>query len=534
MVKKAIVLAAGYGKRLRPLTATVPKPLLPVWGEEMLSRIIDILEAKGVTDIAVNCHYLADKVESWCKENGFKVSREDEILGTGGALIPLKDWIDGDEFYLVNGDIVIDGLDDIDFEKALHGRPLAGTETIAAALVTDEAGPRTIEVEPESSLVTNWASLEPGANGTYTYCGFALLKPEIFDYIKPEGFSTIVEAYDKAMMAGKFVKAVTGEELLWTDAGTIDSYIAINEAGEDNAFGEIPHVEAFNGEKPEFLGARGSDRAFFRCDKGIVVVYDDSKRGENAKYAAHSEHLVKHGVNVAKVIDENKELKTLLMEDAGSEDLGKIATKGGEERMKAYEKAIEALKKFSATPVPENAEPAFGPEMWEWERNLFKEYCLNGRYGLEMDREVEEELKKVAEVLEREPKALVHRDYQSTNILFKDGEVKIIDYQGMRGGPSVYDLASLLYDPYVDLSKEERKILAEKAGGNDALAYAGVERLVQALGAFGRLAHVGHSEFEKHIARALENLEEAAAEAGLAAVGEMARHLSKHEKGECG
>lgn len=109
--RKAIVLAAGYGTRLRPLTCSCPKPLLPVWGVPMLGRVVEWLRENGVEEIMVNCHYLAEQVIAWCKKNGCGVSHEqDAILGTGGALNPLRDWIGGDSFYLVNGDIVFEGF----------------------------------------------------------------------------------------------------------------------------------------------------------------------------------------------------------------------------------------------------------------------------------------------------------------------------------------------------------------------------------------------------------------------------------------
>ena len=111
IVKKAIVLAAGLGTRLRPLTCAAPKPLLPVWGESMLARIIERLRKLGATDIVVNCHYLHEQVEAWCAANGCRAAYEPEILGTGGVLNPLREWIGQNPFYLVNGDIVVEGLD---------------------------------------------------------------------------------------------------------------------------------------------------------------------------------------------------------------------------------------------------------------------------------------------------------------------------------------------------------------------------------------------------------------------------------------
>ena len=107
-VRKAIVLAAGLGTRLRPLTVSRPKPLLPVRGEPMLARILDMLVAWGVEEIQVNAHYLADQVAAFVADyqggepeaKGVKVSvsREEAILGTGGVLRPLQDWIGNDPF----------------------------------------------------------------------------------------------------------------------------------------------------------------------------------------------------------------------------------------------------------------------------------------------------------------------------------------------------------------------------------------------------------------------------------------------------
>ena len=86
-VKKAVVLAAGFGTRLRPLTLVRPKPLLPVWGVPMLERILRMLESWGVEEIAVNAHWQAPQVRQFVasRKGRAKVSvaEEPEILGTG-------------------------------------------------------------------------------------------------------------------------------------------------------------------------------------------------------------------------------------------------------------------------------------------------------------------------------------------------------------------------------------------------------------------------------------------------------------------
>ena len=543
--RKAIVLAAGFGTRLRPFTCAVPKPLLPVWGEPMLARIVALLKANGVDDIVVNCHYLHEQVESWCAANGCRVSYEPEILGTGGVINPLRDWIAGEPFYLVNGDIVVEGIESLE-GLGRFGAVQGVGDVIANCLVT-EAGPRTIEVEPESGVVTNWKSDDAGFPGTFTYCGVACLSPEILKYVEPSGFSTIVQAYERAMAEGKFVRAVAPKDLMWTDAGTVASYMDLNRDGDDNAYASIPQIKAaveaagLDG-RVEFLGARGSNRAFFRCDGAVIVVYDDSSRRENALYAGHARFLKSKGVPVPEVLADLPEIKTIVLEDAGSE-----------RRMSFVDSArvVEALAEFNAVDAAGvDLLPGFDESAWKWERDLFAEHCLGTRFMREMPKDVERELESVAELLEKEPKALVHRDFQSTNILWKNGRLRFIDFQGMRMGPAVYDLASYLYDPYVTpLEDEKRAALVrayEKRSGREGLdkvvPFAAVQRLVQCLGAYGRLESVGQPQFGKWVMPALQNLLAAADEAGLDAVGALAEDLiaaesnrsSKRGKCSCG
>ena len=535
MVKKAVVLAAGLGTRLRPFTCVTPKPLMPVWGEPMLARIVDMLRGWGVEEIVVNCHYLHEQVESWCAAHGCRASYEPEILGTGGVLNPLREWIGRDDFYLVNGDVVVENVPE-DFAAAAD---LASPDTIGACLVTEE-GPRTVEIEPESGFVTCWKSPDPGWSGTFTYCGVALLRAAILDYVEPTGFSSIVQAYERAMMEGRFVKAIHPADMLWTDAGTVARYVELNASGTDNAYAKFPQVAAAlesvglaADASVEFLGARGSDRAFFRLGDGaLAVIYDDAKRGENAKYAGHAKWLAAHGVSVPEVKADLPEMKVSVMAWAGSER--KMS-------LEEYVQVVEALVGFNAlgeAAAKELAlEPPFDAALWKWERDLFAEHCLGTRFHREMSAAVATELGNVAALLEREPKALVHRDFQSTNVLWKGKRLSFIDFQGMRLGPAAYDLASLVYDPYVTFTVGERRALvalyAKKCGRPElakVLPYAAVQRLVQCLGAYGRLASVGQPQFGKHVLPALENLLDAADRAGLDAVGALAEDLIAAER----
>jgi len=539
MIRKAVILAAGHGTRLRPFTCATPKPLMPVWGEPMIGRLVAMLRSWGVNDIAFNTHCLHEQVKAWA--DGYrrgaaaagdkvkiKVSYEPEILGTGGVLNPLREWIGDEPFYLVNGDIVVENAPN-PLEK-IHN--FDSPSVIGCGLVS-EIGPRTIEVEPESGFVTCWKSPDAGLDGTYTFCGVSAFKPEILKFVEPTGFSSIVAALEKAMMSGKFLKAVKSREMLWTDAGTIPSYIDLNRDGDDNAFSEFPQVkaalEAVGSPGPvSFLGARGSERVFFRCDKGIIVLYDDGNRDENGLYAGHARYLKRKGIPVPEVLADLTAVKTLVLEDAGAE------------RKMSFDDYVEVVKtlvRFNALGGdPDLADldllPEFDDETWTWERNLFSKFCLGANFGREMPAEVRKEFDRIAEILEKEPKALVHRDFQSTNILWKNGELRFIDFQGMRLGPAAYDLASLVYDPYVVLTDTQRRALvalyakeSKRPEIEKVLPFAAVQRLAQCLGAYGRLASVGQPQFGRHVVPALRNLLSAADEAGLDAIGSLAEDL---------
>jgi len=467
---------------------------------------VEMLRERGVDDIVVNAHHFHGQIE---------------------------EWVGGEAFYLANSDVVMENVPDVGkaYEKA------ASDEVIGCALVSEE-GPRTVEVEPISGYITNWRSDEAGMEGTFTFCGLTVVGAKILDYIERGKASSIVTAFEKAMMEGHFIKTVRGEDLLWEDAGRIEKYIELNQDGEENAFEFIPQLAAVGAKKVKFIGARGSERVFFKSEKGIVVIYDDSKREENGLYAEQARWLRAKGVKVPEVIEERAEIKTLLISNGGSEH---------RMTLEEYVKVVEALERFNRLGAEKDLPRMMGQfdrEMWKWERELFEEHCLRGMFGREMPKEVREELEKVAEALEAEPKGLVHRDFQSTNVLWKGGELTFIDFQGMRKGPAVYDLASLVYDPYAEFTEGERRALvalyAKKAGREEivkVLPLAAVQRLTQCLGAYGRLRSVGQPQFMKYVLPALENLLDAADRAGLDAVGALAEDLiaawnHAHEHGE--
>ena len=597
--KKAVVLAAGFGERLRPLTLVRPKPLMPMWGVPMIERIVMLLRSWGVKEFMVNAHHLPDQVEKWCRdyamasegEVSISVSRESEILGTGGVLKPLSGWIGDEPFWLVNGDIVIE---DLAPEPIFEAFERSGR--FAGAWISSEFGPKTVEPDFEGRIC-NWHSDIAGDWGTATYCGAALLSPDVIGYLPDRPKSSIVEAYENAMMKdARFVVGAEVEGSYWADAGTLERYLEAHSALDGERFMGNPNV-IFEGVKlldsadlvgtvvtgglvggeftrtaivgvkqlveagasgdarrlaalatalgwslddaaAEFLGSRGSDRSFWRLicgnDRAIAILYDDSRRGENARYASHARLLAAAGVSAVKVLADIPGEKALALEDLGPESLEDRANVKGADLARLYAPVVEELRRFHEKGLEASRgvelEDAFDLGLFKWERSLFEDHAVKGRWGLEaLPEKVREELEAVAAELDAAPKVLLHRDFQSSNVLYRDGAKPVfIDFQGMRLGPAAYDVASLLYDPYVPLGELERRKLKELYPV-DSLEKGAVQRLVQAIGAFCRLSSVGQPRFEGFILPALENLLEAADDAGLEAVGAFAEDMIARE-----
>ncbi len=172
---------------------------------------------------------------------------------------------------------------------------------------------------------------------------------------------------------------------------------------------------------------------------------------------------------------------------------------------------------------------SFGYEALRWETDYFTECFLKGYCGIEIEQESEldQELHSLADVIAAEPRYFMHRDFQSKNIHFKDGRVRIIDFQTATCGLLQYDLASLLKDAYAPLEPAERQellgfYLQELAGrwglAPDPAAFtsmfhrAGLQRTMQALGAFAFLSmRKGKPEFARYIPAGLAALQEALA-----------------------
>lgn len=283
----------------------------------------------------------------------------------------------------------------------------------------------------------------------------------------------------------------------------------------------------------EPLEKGGSDRKFYRIRPSpgdpLIFVQYGKQREENSHYVEIGAFLQKAGVRVPLMFLHEAESGRIWMEDMGEQDLWTFRNEPWPVRRGLYESALTQLHGLhtAAARHPESAailglQPPFDATLYRWEQDYFFQNCAIRHLGLpaaalEADRA---RLHALAGELEQMPRCLVHRDFQSQNIVVRDGEPCFIDFQGMRFGLPQYDLASVLLDPYVDLSDSEQESLLEfycekvrEAGGNiggdfhQTYLRCAAQRLMQALGAYGFLGHEkGRLHFLEHIPVALPRL----------------------------
>lgn len=277
---------------------------------------------------------------------------------------------------------------------------------------------------------------------------------------------------------------------------------------------------------------RGSDRTFFRVKwdrkNSAILVHYNPARIENTYYAAIAAFLHDIHVPVPRLIYHDSTACLMMMEDLGDTDLWALRKTPWDIRRTLYQKtltAVHRLHTFPGTKFPSEQVrlmQEFGPSLYRWERDYFRDYFVRGACGLKLqpslDRELEKELSALAERLSGLKRCLVHRDLQSRNVMIRGGEPFLIDFQGMRFGNPFYDLGSLLCDPYVDFSVNEREELLSfhyqlSKGDLDWAAFrnyfweASAQRLMQALGAYGFLGlKKGLKAFLEHIPSGIHNL----------------------------
>jgi NDP-sugar pyrophosphorylase family protein len=223
---KALVLAAGLGTRLGPLTRNVPKPMLPLGGKPLLEWIIRLLHQHGIVDVALNLHHKPDVTlrhfgsgEAWGMR--LRYSYEATLLGSAGTALRQLAWVYPDPFLVYYGDVYSDVDLSALIERHLAGGPLA---TIAVHRVDDPARCGIVEFEPDGrvkrfvekpaadQIFSNWAN-----SGVY------VLQPEVLRYVSdiPSDFGT--DVFPRLLEAGQRIQAHPITDTV-IDIGTPENY----------------------------------------------------------------------------------------------------------------------------------------------------------------------------------------------------------------------------------------------------------------------------------------------------------------------
>jgi aminoglycoside/choline kinase family phosphotransferase len=267
------------------------------------------------------------------------------------------------------------------------------------------------------------------------------------------------------------------------------------------------------------LKGDGSDRKFFRIilKKGTVILILP-QAGELGKKEAYSyykigKYLKENQIPVPEILDYDEELGLLFVEDLG--DLRLYDIVGSNIKKCYYKKAIENLVKFQG--LIKHFDQSWSYDsitydlqfLWEKEVLCFKEWYVERYKNEALFYNYLNELKICLQhSLNFKHKVLLHRDYQSKNLMIKKGKIYIIDFQGTRIGPPWYDLASLLYDPYLkdwDLDIDKFLDYYIQLSGYDETSvisqvnYFAVVRLMQALAAYVKLSYMGKDWFKNYI-----------------------------------
>lgn len=277
----------------------------------------------------------------------------------------------------------------------------------------------------------------------------------------------------------------------------------------------------------------GSDRRFYRVRSGpgqtLILVKYNLEREENRHYVQIAKFLAAHGISAPQVYFHDPAEGLIWIEDLGERDLWSYRGESWLVRRALYESALAQAARLHRLPasaaeeIRDDLPPEFDEALYSWEQHYFFENCLGRHFGVSEAQIAEwaavPALREIARRLASLPRVLVHRDFQSQNIIIRNGHAHLIDFQGMRPGLAEYDVASLLYDPYVVLSAGERAELFQEyrvmrvdrgtpeVNAAEILRLCAMQRLMQALGAYGFLGLVkGHPAFLAHIPAALASL----------------------------
>jgi aminoglycoside/choline kinase family phosphotransferase/GTP:adenosylcobinamide-phosphate guanylyltransferase len=552
---KAMILAAGLGTRLLPLTQKKPKPLFPILGQPVIGILIQRLQIAGCEGVIINTHHLAHEIGAFIQDKDYgidvQVRYEPAILGTGGAIKNVDTFWDEAPFLVINGDI----FTDIDFKK-VYGFHLAHRHPVTLAL--HDCAPYNHVWLDDHDHVTGFgqeAPCPPSGLGMplgrgrpvpsterhrrLAFTGIQVLDPTVLNFIPRGTFCSIIDIYCDMIGKHKTIIGFIAQNHYWHDIGTLAGYQgAAREAVARQALAMIGPTSRKASLTWSPLKGDGSERKWYRVsgeETSLIVVDHGPPSGadvcEADSFFAIGRHLHDKGVSVPRMYAYDRQRGLIALEDVGDLHLQALALRmrTREELLASYRPVMDLLVLMGVEGA-KGFNPAFAYETPGYDENLilkkesryFVNAFLNGYMDLRIDFEdLQEEFQLLAKMaVQKSHVGFLHRDFQSRNIMIKGRRCYAIDFQGGRLGPLAYDVASLLIDPYVALPQRLQKDLLTNyikrlqavvdIDPNDFLrtyTYCAINRNLQILGAFAFLTQRrGKQDFGKYIPQAVNAL----------------------------
>lgn len=227
-MKKAMIMSAGVGSRLDPLTRNLPKPLVPVANKPVMDILFEKLVSLGIKDVVCNTYYLADQIIDRYKTNdlgvNFNYIKEETLSGTAGGVKKCQFFFDEGETFLV---LSADGLSNADIEKGLKIHKTSGAiATIGVKQIAMEEVPHFgVVVTDKNGYITEFQekpSIEE-AKSNYINTGIYIFDYKIFDYIPENTFYDFAKNVFPKLLLDKAINTFEVSEY-WSDIGTLDQY----------------------------------------------------------------------------------------------------------------------------------------------------------------------------------------------------------------------------------------------------------------------------------------------------------------------
>jgi len=227
MINKAMILAAGFGKRIHPLTRKLPKPLLKIGNTTLLSNALKFLELFGISEVVINVHYLGEQIVDYINKNKFNliiniVKEKDTILDTGGGVLNAIQYFSKEAFLIINPDTIWSShyLEELKLMQKIFFE----NKKKCLLLVVNREKSFDKSLKGDFNLKNHLINRKNKDNLEYIYTGLQIIKPEIFSDINEKVFS-INGIWDK-LIANKELNAIESN-IDFLHVSTLDIYKAL-------------------------------------------------------------------------------------------------------------------------------------------------------------------------------------------------------------------------------------------------------------------------------------------------------------------